>query len=72
MKAAVLVWAYRREVWEQELLLGPDRTLLPHTINNLVSAWYCWRACKMGLSGHPAGWDPAPSCYDASLCHFHP
>ena len=28
MKAAVLVWANPREVWEQELLLGPDRTLL--------------------------------------------
>lgn len=69
MKAAALVWASRHaESWQQDLLLGPDRTLLPHTINNLFSAWYSWRAFEMaGPQADPIVWDLTPGGFDASL-----
>ena len=69
MKAAVLVWAMRHsETWQQDLLLGPDRTQLPHTISNLLSAWYAWRAFDMAgpLAEHIV-WDVTPTGFDASL-----
>lgn len=35
IKAAILVWAgQHKETCQQDLLLGPDRTQLPHTISN--------------------------------------
>ena len=69
MKAAVLVWAMRHsEAWQQDLLLGPDRTQLPHTISNLLSAWYSWRAFDMaGQLAEPIVWDMTPAGFDASL-----
>ena len=69
MKAAVLVWASQQtEAWQQDLLLGPDRTLLPHTISNLLSAWYSWRAFEMaGQQQQPVEWDLTPAGLDASL-----
>ena len=69
IKAAVLVWASRHaEPWQQDLLLGPDRTQLPHTISNLLSAWYSWRAFDMaGSQAEPIVWDLTPTGFDACL-----
>ena len=52
IKAAVLVWASRHaEPWQQDLLLGPDRTQLPH-----IPSVTC---CQLGILGGPSTW-PAP------------
>ena len=69
MKAAVLVWARRhQEPWQSDLLLGRDHTLLPHTIDNLLLAWYAWRAVSMSQPhGSSHVWDLTPAGFDACL-----
>ena len=73
MKAAVLVWASQQtEAWQQDLLLGPDRTLLPHTISNLLSAWYSWRAFEMaGQQQQPVEWDLTPARFGCVFVEAH-
>lgn len=65
IKGAVLVWA-RRHPQHASMLLGTNHTLLPHTIDNLVTAWYTWRCLAMSQN-FSASWDFSTAAFDSCL-----
>lgn len=65
IKGAVLVWA-RRHPQHASVLLGANHTLLPHTIDNLVTAWYTWRCLAMSQN-FSTTWDFSSASFDSCL-----